>query len=256
MQDPSAGAPPTPHQLRSLASDLRDYDRRINDELPVSDVPRGRLPCPIPWPAWADLVEMMQCLLPYRDEGEAPLPCDCEPGSEGKIRELRRRLREGLSLFGPRDRALAHPTSPGRAVARLATALAAERHRAARAACGNTPPGRTVGPPACPVRGRGGRVGRIRRADRVPTTLRLPPTRPRAADPPAGARRTRPRPARGRTERHLARGASPAARVKTLLSACRAGRVYGPAARAAPWHGAVTAAILAGPPVSIAGPGA
>jgi hypothetical protein len=134
MDATSGDEPPTRQQLRGLVCDLTDYDTRLNHELPVSDTPRGLLPSPIPWPAWADLVEMMQCLLPYRDEGEAPLPCDCEPGSEGKIRELRRRLREGLSLFSPRDRqARAAGGGAGRAVVRLADELARARHAEASA---------------------------------------------------------------------------------------------------------------------------
>jgi hypothetical protein len=81
---------------------------------------------------WQEVVERLQCRLAFRDEGEAPRACDLEPGSEEKVRELRRRYRERLSLFSPRDRQLPH-TAPGpcRALSRLADELAAQRHEEA-----------------------------------------------------------------------------------------------------------------------------
>jgi hypothetical protein len=90
-------------------------------------------PRPLSAEEWAAVTEALQCRRAFHDEGEAPRACLDEPGSEEKIRELRRRLRCGLSLFSPRDRQLHHAAGPGRALPKLAGELAAARRAEASA---------------------------------------------------------------------------------------------------------------------------
>src|SRR5215469_14148644 len=117
---PSAVAPPTRRQLGLLAADLARERSRL---------PRDYLLGAIPWDSWAELVSLLQCRPHFRDEGEAPLPCPDEPGTPGKVRELRRRLRAGLALFSPRDRQLAGGAAgAARVVVAVAEELARLRH--------------------------------------------------------------------------------------------------------------------------------
>jgi hypothetical protein len=105
--------------LAALVADLEEDFGPPECELPRRELSASE---------WAGVVERLSYRRAFYDEGEAPLPCLEEPGSEAKVRELRRRFKANLSLFGPRDRQLHTAVSPGRALAKLGDALAAGRH--------------------------------------------------------------------------------------------------------------------------------
>jgi hypothetical protein len=87
--------------LTALAQDWEHDERR-------PPLPRG---LPRVWPLgarqWAEIVALIQCREAFRDEPEDPLPCPHPPGSEGKIRTLRRRFGRRQPLFLDRDKQLA-----------------------------------------------------------------------------------------------------------------------------------------------------
>jgi hypothetical protein len=106
--------------LEALATDFE-----VDDPFPL---PEGLPARPLSAGEWQEIAEMLRFRPAWHDEGEAVLPSPDEPGSEAKVRELRRRFRERLALFSDRDRQLHNAISPGRALAKLGDALAAERH--------------------------------------------------------------------------------------------------------------------------------
>jgi hypothetical protein len=88
---------------------------------------------------WQEVVELLSFRAGFAEPAEAPRATDAEPGSEEKVRELRRRFRQGVSLFCPRDRQLPasqHAAAGAyRAIAKLGDAAreAARRVASARA---------------------------------------------------------------------------------------------------------------------------
>jgi hypothetical protein len=118
--------------LQALVADEDDEDR---PPPPPRLLPRR----PLTASEWAEAVALVQCRAAFAEPDEAPRACDHEPGSEGKLRELRRRQRAGVALWNRRDRQLpaSERTVAGscRFLSRLADAAreASRRQNSARA---------------------------------------------------------------------------------------------------------------------------
>ena len=124
MDDTSGSNQPLSESERDAVMDALLADMEEDFGPPLHLLPARALT----WGEWQELTGRLAFREGFRDEGEAPLPCLEEPGTPGKVRELRRRFRERLSLFSDRGRQLHNAVSPGRQMAKLADALAAARH--------------------------------------------------------------------------------------------------------------------------------
>jgi hypothetical protein len=110
--------------VAALAADLEEDDPGP----PVADLPIR----PLSRAEWTEAVALLQCRANFAEPLAPVLPTSAEPGSEAKLRALRRRHRQGVALWNARDARLPGGAAGAcRALSRLADELAAQRHQAA-----------------------------------------------------------------------------------------------------------------------------